>query len=622
MGIPQKEDMGPIEIIEAAAKGAAKFASKHTTLTVLGGAAALGGGIVAYNNSGEADRAASGGAFMKQDVAVKDKRGDLSLKVQGVKDAATPKANEPAKSEAKSGNDEILKKLHEATEDAGIMAETEKVQEVPEPEKPYIPEQMEENKTSTNVLDGNGSNVFRPARFASSGSGSTAYEQSEGGQSFGATTSENASNGPTVKVAKSGGKVEELEGKTPATSASGKAETAKTGGDKGGETGNKGGETGNKGGETGKNQGGDGSTTETGKGTLSDNNNSSESKVETAKSPSDGGEPLSGETTVVTTTTAVDDTVSKVAKTTEPKPELEKRKDNTVSTVDDPTKQQRLEELKKKYLSRERVYDAVKAEEEKKREAEEKQRQLREEKRKALRLQYLQDLENALEKEAGCDVDAVVSPSERKRAGITSSEVMLLKRNAYLRVLKNAFKKEDDCDVDDVVAPSERERAGITSIEVMQLAARSDMRTKKVTLYVDDTSVTFIYLIPQLEALGERTESERNPNLYFLLQNGSRFLSRFLDGSEKIKGISLYPDKSGKVWVYFDKDPVDPSDKKKPDAGETKEETIGETAKKTESGLTKAGAGATGSGGATTSSTSGANGRKEGNFVKSSPMGV
>jgi len=84
--------------------------------------------------------------------------------------------------------------------------------------------------------------------------------------------------------------------------------------------------------------------------------------------------------------------------------------------------------------------------------------------------------------------------------------------------------------------------------------------------------------------------------------------SRFLNGSGTIKGISLYPDKFGRVAVYFDNFPVALPDNKKPDTGETKRET----AKETESGLTKAPGGATGSGGATTTTTTAPTGGKKG----------
>ena len=189
--------MGPIEFIEAAAKGAAEFAKKHALLTAAAVTAGVGG-YFAYDNYKGADRAAGGGALIKQDVAVKDKRGDLSLKMQGLKEA--PKANEPTKSDAKPGNDEILKKLQETTKDAGITAEAAKANEpaVEETtEKPYIPETAAADAVdaSANVLDGNDSAAFKPARFASSGGGSTVYEQSRGDQSSSATTSENASNG-------------------------------------------------------------------------------------------------------------------------------------------------------------------------------------------------------------------------------------------------------------------------------------------------------------------------------------------------------------------------------------------------------------------------------------------
>ena len=247
--------MGPVEFIGAAAKGVAKFASKHAVLTAAV-TTAVGGGYVAYDNYKGAERAADG-TVVKRDVAVNDKDGDLRIKMQGLKGTETSSA-EVAKADAKPDNDGVLKKLQDASKDADIKAEAAPAVEQPElpTEKPYIPETAAADAVdaSANVLDGNDSAAFKPARFASSGGGSTVYEQSRGGQSSGATTSENASNGSTVKVAKSGGKVEELEGKTSATPASGKAETAK-------ETAKNGNKSGA---ETGKNQG-DGSKTETGK---------------------------------------------------------------------------------------------------------------------------------------------------------------------------------------------------------------------------------------------------------------------------------------------------------------------------------------------------------------------
>ncbi len=499
--------MGPIEFIEAAAKGVAKFAGKHAVLTAAAVTAAGGASYVAYQNYNETDRAVNGGV-VKQDVAVKDKRGDLSLKMQGLKEV--PKANEPAKSDTKSGNGDALKGLKEALDaakDADIKAEAAKaVEQTPAqpelpPEKPYIPETAAADAVdaSANVLDGNDSAAFRPARFASSGSSSAASERSNAGKATAGRNATKAVSGTnaSAKSATAAGSGVKSAAAAFETASSGKTEIAKTGGDKGGETGNK---------------GGDGSATETGKGTLSDNNNSSESKGETAKFSNNSGETGSETGNVATTPTSVENTVSTVAKTTEPKPELSA-------------------------------------------EAEAKQRRLREEKRNGLR-QY------------------------------------------YLQVLRNAFEKETDCEVDEVVAPSNRRRAGITSTDVMKFATEPAMRVKKVMLYVDNDATTSD-LITLLKDLGARTESKRNPNLSFLLQNGRRFL----DGSETIEGISLYPDKTGSVLVIFANTPVAPSDKKKPDAGETNGETIGETAKETESDLTKAGGGATGSGGATTSST-------------------
>jgi len=135
-----KKDTGPIEIIEAGAKGFAKFASKHAVLTAAVTTAGVGG-YVAYDNHKDAD-GANGGAFMKQNVAFKDKRGDLSLKLSGLKEA--PKANEPA------------------------------VEEAPKPETPYLPETAADasyNDTNSNLLDRNGSAAFKTVNFASSGSG-------------------------------------------------------------------------------------------------------------------------------------------------------------------------------------------------------------------------------------------------------------------------------------------------------------------------------------------------------------------------------------------------------------------------------------------------------------------
>lgn len=105
---------------------------------------------------------------------------------------------------------------------ADIKTEMSQSGEALQSEKPYIPETAA-GDTSKNVLDGNGSAAFKTAHFASSGGSSAAYEQSKGGQSSGATTSGNE-RGSSVKVAKNHGKVEELESKMSATTASGKAE--------------------------------------------------------------------------------------------------------------------------------------------------------------------------------------------------------------------------------------------------------------------------------------------------------------------------------------------------------------------------------------------------------------
>ncbi len=249
---------------------------------------------------------------MKQDVAVKDKRGDLSLKMQGLKDA--PKANEPAKSDAKTDNGDVLKKLQDAAKDADIKAEAAKanesaVEEAPKPEKPYIPETAANDDTDANLLDGNGSNAFKTARFASSGSGSAGYERSNAGKAQSGNKSGTKSvsgtkaSAPSATTAESGVKSAAT---TSETASSGEVKTTKSG-DK-----------------TGKNQGGDGSTTETGKGTLSDNNNS-ESNGETKNSSNNSGKTRPETGNVVTPMRDVEETISTVAAPRQEEPwELEK----------------------------------------------------------------------------------------------------------------------------------------------------------------------------------------------------------------------------------------------------------------------------------------------------------
>jgi len=430
---------------------------------------------------------ANGGAVVKQNVAVNDKNGDLRVEVQGAK-AEAPKANEPAKSDAKPDNDGVLKKLQDASKDAGITAEAAPaVEETTKPEKPYIPETAAADETDANVLDGNGSAAFKPARFASSGSGSAAYEQSKGGQSSGATTSGNASNGSTVKVAKSGGKPEGLKGKASATPASGKAEIRK---------------------ETAK-TGGDGSKTETGNVLSSDNKNTSETKGETGNSSTGNGE-TGPETTTSTPTvtpmmTNVDDTVSTVAATKTEEPRLFSRPAG---------------ELEKENARR-KERETLKAKEEA-------ERRMREQKRNALRQQYLQDL-------------------------------------------KNAFEKEADCDVDNVVAPSDRRRSGITSNDVMRLAAFPSMRAKEVTLDVDN-DMNPSDLIALLKELGAKTESERNPNISFLLPNGTWFL----DEKDTIPGVALKAQSSAMI-ITFPKAKPTASSKKKADGKKASARTTSTT---------------------------------------------
>ena len=515
--------MGPIEFIGAGAKGLAKFAKTHAAATALTLGAAGVGGYVAYDNYKGAD-GANGGGVVKRDVAVNDKNGDLRVKMQGLgKEAA--KANESAQPDAKSDTGNAAEKYKEAlnaAKDADIKAEAAQAVEQPgmPTETPYIPETAAADAVdaSANVLDGNGSAAFKPAHFASSGGGSTAYEQSRGGQSSGATTSGNASNGSTVKVAKSGGKPEELEGKTSATPASGKAEikkeTAKTGGN--------------------DNKGGDGSKTETGKEILSDGNNASERKGETENSPNNGGEtgPQTGGTPVnVTTTTNVEDTVSTVA---------------APIGASDLNKSSARGETEKRGTFFEKG-----------------------------------GFSNTFE------MPKQKKDDERERL-----------RETYLNALRNAFKEEADIDVDDVVSPSDRTEAGIAATTVMKLATEPTMRVKEVTLDIDSNQ-SIEDLRYFLTFLGQKKQrGDFNPNVRFLLPNGSKFL----DEKDTIPGVKLET-VSTAVRITFPDAKPSTSDTKKPDAGKTKGEIKGETAKETESDLTEAGAGATGSGGATATMT-------------------
>ena len=143
-----KKDTGTIEIIGAAAKGAAKFVKQHAKSAAAAAVAAgVGGTAYVANNYKSEGGANGGGTVMKQNVAEKDAKGDLRVNVQGTKPEA-PKAVESAKSDAKSGNGDALKGLKEALDaakDADIKAEAAKafepkVEEAPKPEKLYIPE--------------------------------------------------------------------------------------------------------------------------------------------------------------------------------------------------------------------------------------------------------------------------------------------------------------------------------------------------------------------------------------------------------------------------------------------------------------------------------------------------
>lgn len=94
------------------------------------------------------------------------------------------------------------------------------------------------------------------------------------------------------------------------------------------------------------------------------------------------------------------------------------------------------------------------------------------------------------------------------------------KRNGLLQDLRNAFKKEADCEVDNVVSSSDRQGSGITSNDVMRLAAEPTMRAKCVMLDADGSRPALITL---LRELGAKRKGERNPNVSFLLTNGSLF---------------------------------------------------------------------------------------------------
>ena len=103
------------------------------------------------------------------------------------------------------------------------------------------------------------------------------------------------------------------------------------------------------------------------------------------------------------------------------------------------------------------------------------------------------------------------------------------------------------------------------------------MRAKCVTLYID-TYVTSSDLILLLTELGAKAESERNPNLSFLLPNGGKFL----DEKDTIPGVKLEAQSAAVLITFPDAKPSS-SDKKKPDAGKTGGETT-ETASGTAAG--------------------------------------
>ena len=186
--------------------------------------------------------------------------------------------------------------------------------------------------------------------------------------------------------------------------------------------------------------------------------------------------------------------------------------------------------------------------------------------RKEERPEWESEKENARRKE----LEALKAKKEKERRMREEKRNGL--RQHFLQVLKNAFEKEADCDVDDVVSPSDRQRGGITSNDVMRLAAFPSMRIKCVTLYID-TYVTSSDLILLLTELGAKAESERNPNVSFLLPNDTRFL----DESTSIRGVVLTAGNAA-MRITFPKTTPSASSKKKADEKKTsdaKGETTG-----------------------------------------------
>ena len=144
-----------------------------------------------------------------------DRDGGLRMAMKGLtgKDAAA-KANDPATKAddpAKASDVDILKKLENAANDAGIKTEAAEVTEVAQStEKPYIPEAAQADATSGNVLDGSGSNAFKTSNFVSLVEGSPVYE-SNNTDAANDGTEASFKRGPSVKASKSGIKPEELQ---------------------------------------------------------------------------------------------------------------------------------------------------------------------------------------------------------------------------------------------------------------------------------------------------------------------------------------------------------------------------------------------------------------------------
>ena len=468
-----------------------KFTKTHAAVLAIAGSVAGGGAYVAYQNSAEADRAA-GGVAVKQDVAVNDRDGNLRMAMKGLtgKDAAA-KANEPAPEAgdpAKASDVDILKKLENVANDAGIKAEAAEVTEAAQStEKPYIPEAAKADETSGNVLDGSGSNAFKTSNFVSVTEGSPVYESNNTDAASDGTEA-SFKRGPSVKASKSGIKPEELQKQQAALqSTSGKAiakaeakpEAAKE-----------------------RKQGAEGSKTESQKGILSKENKLSENNNGQTKSKAAGRMAANA-----AMASNIDDTLS------------------TMSTGRRDAAKKRLFSGRPETMPRKTLEG-------------DDDRSMREE-------------NNAL-------------------------------RQSCLRSLVSLFAVDGSCNIDKDVPPSDRKKAGVTSSDVMRIAASKkiwdqEIKTHCVTISVDAGTDD---LVEVLRKIGATPKADRNPNVQFLLPNGSEFLNE----TEKIAGVALKTTEFGMLVTFTDGVPAS-SPEEKP---ETKTASI-----KKEAGVTKADGGAT-----------------------------